>query len=187
MNRFGLFTAMTMLAGLLMLSRSVAANGGQVRVANQPIGPYEVTVFTSPVPLQTGTVDVSVLVQRADTKAIVEDAVIVLIVEPAAGGPAQRYPVTREQATNKLYYAAEFPISEPGEYRFSLEIRGPEGAGAIAFTAQVERASATFWRTWWFWAVVGIGAIALLWWIFRSPAPGSAAAATRGTTQSRRR
>ncbi|MFN3337514.1 MAG: hypothetical protein ACK42I_08440 [Thermomicrobium sp.] len=168
----------------ILVSQPAIANGGQVRVANHPIGPYEVTVFTSPVPLQTGTVDVSVLLQRREDKAIVENAEILLTITPMNGGPPQRYPVTREQATNKLYYAAEFSIDQPGTYRMELAIRAPEGAGAVAFDVTVERATSSWWRSWWLWGAIAVPTIPLLWWLFgggsRKPQTTSPAQARRG-------
>ncbi|MCM8744984.1 hypothetical protein NET03_00405 [Thermomicrobium sp. CFH 73360] len=153
----------------ILTPEAVLANGGQVRVANYPIGPYEVTVFTSPVPLQTGIVDVSVLLQRQEDKAIVENAEILLTITPLNGGSPQKYPVTREQATNKLYYAAEFPVDQPGRYRIELAIRAPGGAGSVAFDVTVERAEPTLWGSWWLWGAITITAIPLLWWLFGGP------------------
>ncbi len=153
---------------VLVSAWSAAANGGQVRVANYPVGPYEITVFTSPTPLQTGMVDVSVLLQRRDTKAIVDDAQIVLTVEPVGGGPSQNYPVSREQAINKLYYAVKFQMDEPGSYRMRLDVRAPEGAGAVEFDVTVERIGSSLWRSWWFWGAIVLLQIPLWWWLFGS-------------------
>ncbi|MDW7981439.1 MAG: hypothetical protein RMH81_01280 [Thermomicrobium sp.] len=163
------------------------ANGGQVRIANYPIGPYEVTIFTSPVPLQTGTIDVSVLLQRRDDKSIVDDAEITLTVQPAEAGALQRYPVTREQATNKLYYAAEFPLDQPGTYRMQVEIRAPEGSGAVAFDVTVERARSSLWRSWWLWAAIALVSIPALWWLFGGSPRGSRRAQLDRTAPTRRR
>jgi len=177
------------IAGLLVVlvtARSAAANGGQVRVANYPIGPYEITVFTSPTPLQTGIVDVSVLLQRRDTKAIVDDAQIVLTVEPVGGGPSRQYPVTHEQATNKLYYAAEFPVDQPGSYRMRLDVRAPEGAGAVEFDVTVERAGSSLWRSWWFWGAVILLQIPLWWWLFGGRTQVRGQTKTRPTPASKR-
>ncbi len=171
---------------LTTVNAPVFANGGQVRVANYPIGPYEVTVFTSPVPLTTGLVDVSVLLQRRETKEIVDGATITLTVVAPDGG-TQQYPVTREQATNRLYYAAEFTIAEPGVYQFHLEVRGPDAAGTLAFEATVERASSAFWRSWWFWGVIGLAAVIVLWWLFGSGKEPARRNAVSSSRASRRR
>uniref|UniRef100_A0A7C1FSI3 YtkA-like domain-containing protein n=1 Tax=Thermomicrobium roseum TaxID=500 RepID=A0A7C1FSI3_THERO len=177
-----LILALTVLFTIL-ISQPAVANGGQVRVANHPIGPYEVTVFTSPVPLQTGTVDVSVLLQRREDKAIVENAEIILTITPLNGGSSQKYPVTREQATNKLYYAAEFSIDQPGAYRIELAVRAPEGAGSVAFDVTVERATSSLWRSWWLWGAVAVTTIPLLWWLFGG---GSRNTRTTSSTQARK-
>lgn len=167
--------------------RPVSANGGQVRVADYPVGPYVVTVFTSPVPLQTGVVDVSVLVQRRDDKRVVEDAEIVLTVEPAGGGTARQYPVTRDQATSDLYYAAEFPIDQPGDYRMRIDVRAPEGAGVVTFDVTVERAGDALWRSWWLWGAIALVAIPLVWWLFGGAGDTSRPSAAGRTATGRRR
>ncbi len=172
----------TIIAGLAPLATH--ANGGQVRIADYPLGPYTVTVFTSPVPLTTGTVDVSVLLQDRETKAIVDGATISLTVTPASGGPPQQYAVTREQATNPLYYAAEFPITEPGRYHLQLDIRGPAGSGSVTFEVTVELGRSSWLQSWWLWGGAALVILAILWWFFaggerRSPSATTARARGR--------
>lgn len=162
---------LALLAALLVISLTLAfgtqANGGQVRVSAERAGPYEVTVFTSPVPLRAGEIDVSVLLQRPGSPEIVEDARIKVVVTTAGGETVGRFPATREQATNKLYYAAKFPLEQPGRYRIAVEISGPEGSGAVGFEAAVEpAASSAWWRSWWLWGTLALLQLPLLWWLF---------------------
>ena len=157
----------TLLVISLALAAETRANGGQVRVAAERAGPYEVTVFTSPVPLRAGEVDISVLLQRPGSPEIVEDARIKVVVMTAGGETVGRFPATREQATNKLYYAAKFPLEQPGRYRIAVEISGPEGSGAVGFEAAVEpAASSAWWRSWWLWGTLALLQLPLLWWLF---------------------
>jgi hypothetical protein len=164
-------TVAALLAAVLALSLALAsgarANGGQVRVAAERAGPYEVTVFTSPAPLRAGELDVSVLLQRPGSPEIVEDARIAVVVTTAGGATVGRFPATREQATNKLYYAAKFPLEQPGHYRITVEISGPEGSGAVGFEAAVEPApSSAWWRSWWLWGTLALLQLPLIWWLF---------------------
>lgn len=167
------------------LASSARANGGQVRVASQPAGPYLVTVFTSPVPLRTGVVDVSILLQRQGSPEIVEDARIEVVVTTASGDVVSRWPATREQATNKLYYASEFSLERPGQYWMTVEIDGPDGSGFVRFVATVEPpASPAWWRSGWLWGILALLLFPLTWWLFRvrgdqEPARGAPAAGRR--------
>jgi hypothetical protein len=152
----------------LALATNARANGGQVRVASQPAGPYLVTVFTSPVPLRAGVVDVSVLLQRQGSQEIVEAARIAVVVTTASGEVVSRFPATREQATNKLFYAAEFPLERPGQYWMTVEVDGPEGSGFVRFVATVEPAAGPgWWRAGWVWGALALLLLPLTWWLFR--------------------
>ncbi len=160
-----------LLAALLVISLAFAAgtraNGGQVRIAAEPVGPYEVTVFTSPEPLRAGELDVSVLLQRPDSPQIVEGARIEVVVTTAGGETVGRFPATHEQATNKLYYAAKFPLEQPGLYRITVEIDGSEGDGTVGFEATVEPAAGSaWWRSWWLWGMLALLQLPLIWWLF---------------------
>lgn len=160
-----------LLAALLVISLAFAAgtraNGGQARIAAEPIGPYEVTVFTSPEPLRAGELDVSVLLQRRGSPEIVEGARIEVVVTTAGGATVGRFPATHEQATNKLYYAAKFPLEQPGLYRITVQIDGPEGGGTVGFEATVEPAAGSaWWRSWWLWGMLALLQLPVIWWLF---------------------
>lgn len=122
---------------VLAFAPTVLANGGTVRLSNEPAGPYQVSAFTSPSPLRTGTVDVSVLVQRLGTGEQVPDVQVTVTVEPAGGqGDRRSYQATHEQATNKLYYAANVQIPAEGRWRISIDVVGQSGAGSAAFEVE---------------------------------------------------
>ena len=96
------------------------------------------TVFTAPAPLRAGPVDVSVLVQDADTGAPVENPTVEVVLTPAgASEPAARGPATAEAATNKLFRAAQFDVPEAGRWRIDVELDGPKGPARVGFEADV--------------------------------------------------
>lgn len=175
-----------LLAVLLAFAAGARANGGQVRIAAERVGPYEVTVFTSPVPLRAGELDVSVLLQRPGSPEIVEDARIAVVVTTAGGETVGRFPATHEQATNKLYYAAKFPLKQPGHYRITVEISGPGGGGTVGFETAVEPAGdQAWWRSWWLWSTLALLQLALIWWLFggRGTRRGERRPAAAGSSQ----
>lgn len=120
-------------------------NGGTIRVSNVPVGPFIVTIYTSPTPLRTGEIDVSVLAQDSAgavlTPAVLVDARPVALepdlAEDVDTGPVQQR-ATRGQATNKLFQAAKFDIEAPGEWEFTVTIAE---AGSLSFESEVARST----------------------------------------------
>ena len=142
LTRQGGATAVIVLAAVLLLVRPTFANGGTIRVGNQLVGPYEVTVFTSPSPMEVGTVDVSVAVQRAGSSEMVLDAQVSVVVEPVGRqGRGGAFAATHEQATNKLLYAANVDLPTAGLWRFTVEVESALGEGKVAFEAEVAEPS----------------------------------------------
>lgn len=127
----------------LIPATPLMGNGGTVRVSNAPVGPHIVTIYTSPTPLRTGEVDVSILTQDSAgtvlTPAVVVDARPISL-EPDPEDDLEMGPVrrraTRAQATNKLFQAAKFDIQAPGEWEFTVTIAE---AGSLSFQAAVAR------------------------------------------------
>ena len=125
---------------LLALTAPLLANGGTVRLSREPVGPWLVSVMSSPTPLRTGEVDISVLVQDSAEEVVPGvpvwvEAVPVAIPEAAQdGADTLRHPATRQQATNKFFLAAKFDVPTPGEWEFRVHVGEPE-AGAVSFQA----------------------------------------------------
>lgn len=128
---------------LALLSAPLLANGGTVRISRAPVGPYFVTVYSSPTPLRTGEVDISVLVQDS-ADSVVEDAPIEVEAHPVGAVGMSADPIrrgaTRQQATNKLFRAAKFDVEVEGEWEFRIHVGGDEG-GTVAFRATLTEPS----------------------------------------------
>jgi hypothetical protein len=125
--------------GLLVLAALVVAppllaNGGTVRISREVVGPYLVSVFTSPTPLRTGEVDVSVLVQDAAAESVLDVAVMVQAIPVDADAQPIRVEATRQQATNKLFKAAKFDVRAEGVWELRVRVGGAEG-GEVSFQA----------------------------------------------------
>lgn len=145
-NQLSRVTVGVLLYLLLMLSLfatpdSVAlANGGTVQVSNHVSGPYQVSVFTSPSPIRVGIIDVSVLVQRPGSSDVVQDAVVMVSVEGVQLGVAPAvYEATHEQATNKLYYAANVHLPSEGRWAMEVVVLGQQGEATVSFEVQATR------------------------------------------------
>ena len=104
---------------LLALTPALLADGGAIQ-SRQEAGPFVITVFTSPAPLRAGPVDMSVLVQNRDTLETVLDAAVSVHLQRADSEITA--PATRAQAQNKLLYAANIDLAEPGEWQYSVAV-----------------------------------------------------------------
>lgn len=159
--------ALALLACLAaLLPMSTLANGGQVRIDRQRVGPYDLTVTSSPSPLRVGLVDISVLLQRPETDEFVLDARLLVTAEPLDGGETIEQPATQDQATEPNYYAAEFEIPSEGTWRFTVLVDGPDGQGQASFEADVAGESIFQRAGWVIWVIAGILGAVVLWWLF---------------------
>jgi hypothetical protein len=136
----------------LVLTPYIARGDGGIVQLRQTSGPFSVTVFVSPEAVSGGLTDVSVLVQSQNNGDVVLDADVTLYLIPPEGvalnesdpfcGPygatfqsgnvtphSLTVRATREQASNKLLYAALFNLDAPGNWPLQVIVsRGPESA-----------------------------------------------------------
>ncbi len=151
---------MQRLASILLLlatSAPALADGGIVRHV-EVVGPWRVTVFTSPTPVRAGPVDVSFLVQKAATGETVLDASIDVQCE----GPGEPVAVraTRARATNRLLYAALFTLPAPGDWRFTVTVREDICVRDFSFSVFAESPLPP-WQSYWPWFSLPILGLAL--------------------------
>jgi hypothetical protein len=141
-------------------------DGGLVRFS-QPTGPFVVTVFSSPTPLRAGPVDLSVLIQDQSGEAVLDARVRLTLMRQGEHPTWVEVAATREQATNKLLYAAPFVLPQEGTWQVDVAIdRNGSEAGAW-FTVDAGPPLPP-WRAYWFYfmlPVVGIGLYALHQWL----------------------
>jgi hypothetical protein len=125
-------------------------DGGALRLSEH-VGPYRISVFTSPGPLRVGAADISVFVQDAGSGAPVADAGVRLTLTPAAGnGAGLTYTATVEQATNKLLRAAAVDLPAAGPWRIEVAVEGPRGLARCSVSVLVAEPLPR-WRQMWPW------------------------------------
>ena len=106
---------------VILAQATVWADGGTVQLRRET-GDLVITVFTSPSALSVGPADISLLVQNRNGLEPVLDAnVFVFLRENASGAEFQAHP-TREQARNKLLYAAPVMFSKPGKWQITVTV-----------------------------------------------------------------
>lgn len=103
------------------------ADGGRLRLANVPVGPYRMSAFTEPDPVLRGPFDVSVSIYDEESRQPVDGVTILVTATPidSIAAPAIRHPATRDQADRpELYYSAKFDLTHTGRWTIALALRG---------------------------------------------------------------
>jgi hypothetical protein len=103
------------------------ADGGAL-VFQKQSGAFLISVFSSPTPVTSGPVDLSVLVQDAVSHSMVEDARVTLKIGRSA--VEINAPASHEQAINKLLYAAQvnLPPGLTGDWRLNVKVATPDAS-----------------------------------------------------------
>lgn len=137
------------------------ADGGVVRYSERQRDRL-ITVFTDPTPLRTGAVDVSVLLQDAESGKPLLDVPVVVRAECLDHAPQRTSArATTEAATNKLLRAAPLNFTLPGRWHLEIDV---EGIGPpIGFDVEVAEAPPPWMATglWIGWPLAAIGLFAV--------------------------
>jgi hypothetical protein len=120
---------------------SVALGDGGIVRFSERRDDRVITVFTSPTPLRAGPVDVSVLVQDAESGKALPDVPIVVHVHPVNHGEATiTVPASSKAAANKLMHAADVELGEPGLWHVDVIVQNLGPGLPIGFDMEVAEA-----------------------------------------------
>jgi hypothetical protein len=137
MTHHGLQALIFLIVAILAPARAFA-DGGTIQMRKEA-GALLITVFTSPSPLAAGPADISVLVQNRNGLEPVLDADVAVLLRRAASTTEIRVHATREQAQNKLLYAAPLTIAESGQWHLSVTTLHEGSRAAITGELEVAR------------------------------------------------
>ena len=147
--------------GLLIVHVAAAHGGGTLQLSSVPAGPFWLTVWTSPEPVRTGQLHVTVGVESGDgaPEGIVLDAVVeVLLTVRSDGGARLSGFATTAQSSNKFMYEVDFELPESGNYLVVINVSGAEGQGSSTFDLEVLPVEPSDWLG----AVLVLGCVAML-------------------------
>ncbi len=143
------FAVIGVLAGWLVLGAGVprvSADGGMVR-ASERRGDHLITAFTASTPLPSGLVDVSVLIQDAQSGKPVSGVPVRVRARRLDRSQAQiDTPATTEAATNKLFQAAALNLAA-GRWHVDIVVDESRQAAPIGFDIEVAEALAPWAQT----------------------------------------
>jgi hypothetical protein len=129
-------------------------HGGEVRLMEKA-GPFVITVFSDPTPLRVGPVDISVMVQDGDSgRPILDAEVTVRLQERGTGGPPIITQATRQNATNKLLYAAPVNLPAPGLWALQVTTQYQEQAADVTCIVTAAAPRSTLRSRWPYAAIV---------------------------------
>ncbi len=118
-----------------------AHGGGAPQLVNAEAGPYRVSLWTQPDPLQAGEVHFTVAVTAPPPQGAganrtgppIPDAVVNLHLTPLdAAAQAVDIAATHKNAVNKLFYEADTILPTAGRRQVIVQVNGPDGAGIDA-------------------------------------------------------
>jgi hypothetical protein len=130
---------MAVMAGLLVCAQSARANGGQLRVDGERVGPYQLYAFSNPTPLRLGEIDLSFIVEDAETFETRFDVTVdVTATSLDYDVPPIQTRASRDQAQDPAtYQAALFDLPRTGNWRFTLVLSDATGeVGVVEFEAR---------------------------------------------------
>jgi hypothetical protein len=107
---------------VIIFAQATAFGDGGTVLWRKEAGSLVITAFASPVPLSSGPVDISLLLQNRSGLEPVLDANVWLLLRADASGEEVRAHPTREQAQNKLLYAAPLTLPESGKWELEVTI-----------------------------------------------------------------
>lgn len=143
----------------LVGSTEAMADGGVVRASGGE-GPWRITLFSSPTPFRAGPIDLSILVQDPATDTAMLDAEVNLMLRPLEGqSTTMLVEATREQATNKLLYAALLDLPAAGSWQVDVAVQLGDDAGRLSTTVVAGEAVPAAWS---FWGWLSIPLVAVL-------------------------
>ena len=132
------------LAVIIFAQATVLADGGTV-LLHKEAGDLVITVFASPTPLSVGPVDISLLLQNKNGLEPVLDASVSLLLHADGSNPGGRATATREQASNKLLYAAPVTFPQSGKWQMTVTVqrKGEEttATGVLEVAPAADRAA----------------------------------------------
>jgi hypothetical protein len=136
-----------LLVVMILAQATAFADGGTVQLRKEA-GAFVITVFSSPAPLSAGPVDISLLLQNRNGLEPVLDANVSLLLRADASGTEIRARPTREQAQNKLLYAAPVTLPESGKWQLAITVLRNGGRTETTGTIDVAPApemAASYW------------------------------------------
>jgi hypothetical protein len=111
--------------------------GSKIRVNDEKVGPYNLLVATSPLPITVGQMSVWVRVSEEETGRLLRDATVMVEATPQGGGATLTAQATHEHAGNAFDYVAHLDIADSGQWDFIVYVQDEPGQVDVTFAETV--------------------------------------------------
>lgn len=112
--------------------------GRRVMLQDEQAGPYVLRVVTSPTPPRVENLYVEVRVTDPRTGRTLTDLDVQTRAEPTEGdAQSVSAQAVHDIAPIPTEYAAHLPVEEPGVWRVTVQVDGPQGQGVVSFLTRV--------------------------------------------------
>ena len=149
------------LAAVLALGMwATAARGdGGTMLLHQDAGPFTITLFAAPQPLQAGPADLSVMVQDRSSGEVLLDSMIDVSIAPEALVASQQtVRLATGQASNRLLQAGTVHFPKAGRWRLTLVVHRHNDTARLETECIVQADTARS-RLVWFYVLLPLGVI----------------------------
>jgi hypothetical protein len=137
----GLFLSLFILGSAL----PAAAHGGAgtLQIAAEPVGAYQLNVWTTPEVLRPGEMLIAAVI-TTDVGAPVLNCHVTYFLRTLGSEERQERPATHVTVVTGFSYEAIFLIPDPGAYLIEIEIAAPDGAQTVTgFEVEITAVSKT--------------------------------------------
>ena len=100
-------------------------------------GPFHITIFAPPDPVEPENCDVSVLVQDVSSEEPILDTDVDVTLQPTNGGERAVLRATHQQSANKLLQSATAQLSQSGSWQLSVAVRRGGEQASLSTTIEV--------------------------------------------------
>lgn len=148
-SRLGVWTHFlgTAIATFGMAQPPAMADTGQLQ-ASEISGPFGINLYTSPVPLRAGEVEISALVTNAEDGAPALGAVVTMELRREGADAASSAKLEASRGGDGLRYFVTTKVQNPGRWAIRVEVANSLGEGSLLKTVQVDAALPMYITLW---------------------------------------
>lgn len=127
-----------------VLAIGPGTGGSKIRVDEEQVGPYQLLVATSPLPVTTAQpMSVWVRLTDAATDQLRRKAVVTVEATPPEKGATLTAQATHQNAGNDYDYVAHFDIDQTGQWDITVTVEDELGQADVTFSETVSRGAST--------------------------------------------
>jgi hypothetical protein len=156
------FCRVAVVVALGMWATAARGDGGTM-LLHQDAGPFTITLFAAPQPLQAGPADLSVMVQDRSSGEVLLDSMIDVSIAPEVAVASQQtgqqtVRLATGQASNRLLQAGTVHFSKAGRWRLTLVVHRHNDTARLETECIVQADTARS-RLVWFYVLMPLGVI----------------------------